>query len=70
MILFDFKTEDICALLNGSEAFVSKWKSRFENEGASALKLNYKGDKGFLTDDQRDEIIFFSEGSHIIVWKN
>jgi len=59
MILFDFKTEDICALLNVSEAFVSKWKIRFENEGASALKLNYKGGKGFLTDDQRDEIIFF-----------
>lgn len=59
MILFDFKTEDICALLNVSDAFVSKWKIRFENEGSSALKLNYKGSKGFLTDDQRDEIIFY-----------
>ncbi|MFO1431025.1 MAG: IS630 family transposase [Candidatus Competibacteraceae bacterium] len=59
MILFDFKTEDICALLNVSDAFVSKWKIRFENEGASALKLNYKGGKGFLTEDQRDEIIFY-----------
>ena len=59
MLLFDFRTEDICALLNVSDAFVSKWKIRFENEGASALKLNYKGGKGFLTDDQRDEIIFY-----------
>jgi len=58
MILFDFKTEDICALLNVSDAFVSKWKIRFENEGAEALKLNYKGGTGFLTDDQRDEILF------------
>ena len=59
MILFDFKTEDICALLNVSDAFVSKWKIRFENEGARALKLNYQGGKGFLTEDQRDEIIFY-----------
>ena len=59
MILFDFKTEDICALLNVSDAFVSKWKIRFENEGAEALKLHYKGGKGFLTADQRDEILFY-----------
>ena len=59
MILFDFKTEDICALLNVSDSFVSKWKIKFENEGASALKLNYKGGTGFLTENQRDEIIFY-----------
>src|SRR5512135_3801501 len=58
MILFDFKTEAICALLNVSDAFVSKWKIRFENEGAAALKLPYKGGTGFLTADQRDEILF------------
>jgi len=58
MILFDFKTEDICALLNVSVSFVSKWKIRFENEGAEALRLNYKGGTGFLTADQRDEILF------------
>jgi len=58
MILVDFKTEDICALLNVSDSFVSKWKIMYENEGAEALKLNYKGGKGFLTEDQRYEIIF------------
>ena len=58
MILFDFKTEDICGLLNVSASFVSQWKIKFENEGAAALKLNYKGGTGFLTADQRDEILF------------
>ena len=58
MILFDFKTEDICALLTVSDSLVSKWKIRYENEGASALKLNHKGGTGFLTEDQRDDIIF------------
>ncbi|MFO1434466.1 MAG: winged helix-turn-helix domain-containing protein [Candidatus Competibacteraceae bacterium] len=59
MILFDFKTEDICGLLNVSASFVSKWKIKFENEGAEALKLSYKGGTGFLTADQRDEILFY-----------
>ena len=59
MIIFDFKTEDICALLNVSDSFVSKWKIRYENQGAEALKLNYKGGTGFLTEEQRYEIIFY-----------
>ena len=42
MILFDFKTEDICGLLNVSDSFVSKWKIRFENQGAETLRLHYK----------------------------
>lgn len=45
--------------LNSSNSFVSKWKIIFENEGAGALKVNYKGGTGFLTEDQRDEIIFY-----------
>ena len=59
MLLFDFKTEDICALLNVSHAFVSKWKIVFENKGADALKVNYKRGKGFLTEAQREEIIVY-----------
>jgi len=59
MILFGFKTEDICDLLNVSDSFVSKWKIIYENEGAGALELHYKGGTGFLTADQRDEIIFY-----------
>ena len=48
MFLFDFKTEDICTLLNVSDSFVSKWKIIYENEGAKALKVNYKGGTGFF----------------------
>jgi len=56
MFLFDFKTEDICTLLNVSDSFVSKWKIMYENEGASALKVNYQGGTGFLTEEQRIQI--------------
>ena len=56
MFLLDFKTEDICKLLNVSDSFVSKWKIIYENEGASALKVNYQGGTGFLTAEQRIQI--------------
>ena len=58
MFISDFKTEDICRLLNVSDSFVSKWKMIYENKGAAGLKVNYRGSQGFLTEDQRYEIIF------------
>jgi len=58
MVLSDFKTKDICDVLNVSDSFVSKWKIIYESEGGDGLKVNYKGGKGFLTEDQRYEIIF------------
>ena len=48
MFISNFKTEDICHLLNVSDSFVSKWKMIYENEGASGLKVNYKGGKGLM----------------------
>ena len=59
MILHDFKTKDICAWLDVSDAFVSKWKTIYENEGADGLRLHYKGGTGFLTECQRHEIFFY-----------
>ena len=58
MILQGFKTGDICDLLEVSDAFVSKWKIVYENEGAKGLLLHYKGSVGYLTERQRGEIIF------------
>jgi putative transposase len=57
MFLMNFETKDICELLNVSDAFVSKWKIIYENEGASALELKYKGGTSFLTEIQRQAII-------------
>ena len=58
MLLLGFKTKDICDLLEVSDAFVSKWKIIYENEGAGGLRLHYKGGPKFLTDAQRREICF------------
>ena len=49
-VLIGFKTKDICRILGVSDAFVSKWKIIYENEGPEALRLQYKGGKGFLTE--------------------
>ncbi|MCB1769024.1 MAG: helix-turn-helix domain-containing protein [Candidatus Competibacteraceae bacterium] len=57
-VLLGFKTRDICRLLGVSDSFVSKWKIIYEKEGPAALRLKYKGGKGFLTEDERYEIIY------------
>ena len=44
-------------LLDVSDSFVSKWKIIYENEGASALKVNYQGGTGFLTEVQHIQIM-------------
>ena len=58
MLLHDFKTKEICTLLDVSDSFVSKWKVVDENEGAEGLRVHYKGGTGFLTESQRYEIFF------------
>ena len=57
MFILDYRTQDICKLLNVSDAFVSKWKIIYENEGAGALKVNYQGGTGFLTEKQHVQIL-------------
>jgi len=57
MVLMNFETKDICKLLNVSDSFVSKWKIIYENEGASALELKYKGGTSFLTEIQRQAVL-------------
>ena len=61
MFFSDFKTDDICNLLNVSDSFASKWKIIYENEGAKALKVNDQGGTGFLTEKQRIQILLHLE---------
>lgn len=59
MFILNFNTKEICHLLNVSDAFVSKWKIIYENKGAGGLKANYHGGQGYLTEDQRYEIVLY-----------
>lgn len=58
MVVLGFKTKDICDVLDVSDSFVSKWKTIYENEGADGRRLHYKGGTGFLTESQRNQILF------------
>ncbi len=47
----------ICQVLNVSVQYVSKWKGRYEAEGATALRLGYRGSESYLSLEQREEIV-------------
>ncbi len=42
MVILGFTIKDIGDLLEVFDSFVSKWKTIYENEGASGLRLHYK----------------------------
>lgn len=54
-------TDMICKGLNVSDSYVSKWKIVYEREGAEGLLLKYKGSKGYLSAENRKEIIGYIE---------
>ena len=47
----------ICQVLNVSVQYVSKWKGQYEAEGATALRLGYRGSESYLSLEQREEIV-------------
>jgi len=57
MVLAGMTPQQIAGHLKVSEQFISKWKVIFEKEGASSLKLAYRGSRGFLTSEQRSEVV-------------
>lgn len=48
---------EIHALLQVSEAFISKWKRMFHTNGVAGLRLGYRGYGGYLTSEERRQII-------------
>jgi putative transposase len=51
------KPSKIREWLNVSEAYISKWKGRYEKGGAEALRMGYEGDAGYLSQEQRGEVL-------------
>ena len=43
MVLQGIAPAQVCQILNVSPQYVSKWKGRYEAEGAGALGLGYRG---------------------------
>ncbi|MEQ9233028.1 helix-turn-helix domain-containing protein [Coleofasciculus sp. E2-BRE-01] len=47
----------IANYLNVSNGFISKWNKRFKESGLEGLKLSYKGSSGYLTKQQKQDVI-------------
>ena len=62
MELHGIAPTQICQLLNVSPQYVSKWKGRYEAEGAGALGLGYRGSEGYLTAEHRGELAQWISG--------
>lgn len=57
MYLGGIETKRIVEVLGVKDKFVSKWKVTYEREGAAALRLQYKGSRGYLTGEERAEVL-------------
>ncbi len=57
MVLGSMPVVQICEILNVSAPFVSKWRGLYEAQGAQSLALGYAGSEGYLTAEQKAEVI-------------
>jgi putative transposase len=57
MLQTGLSPQSIASLLNVSEQYVSKWKVRYEKEGAHGLCLAYRGKAPYLSPDQRLQVV-------------
>ena len=62
MLQAGIKPQMIANVLNVSEQYVSKWKGKYQQEGASGLRLGYQGSRGYLTKEQKAEVVAWIEG--------
>lgn len=56
----------ITELLNVSEQFVSKWKIRYEQEGAIGLHVAYQGKSAYLNPDQKQAVVAWIGGQETV----
>lgn len=61
MFLQGYKHREIQGILGVSSGFISKWTQRYEQMGASALRLSYLGSVGYLEPKQRQAVIAWLE---------
>ena len=57
MALSEMPTAQISEMLNVTQQYVSKWRVRYEQEGARSLLSGYQGSESYLTNEQRAQIL-------------
>ena len=56
----------IANLLNVSEQYISKWKGKYQKEGAAGLALGYQGSSSYLTTEQRADVVIWIQAQENI----
>lgn len=59
MILQGYTYGEIISLLGVSQAFIEKWRALYNKKGAKCFALGYKGSEGYLSEEQRKNVIDF-----------
>ena len=57
MAVSGMPTAQITEMLNVTPQYVSKWRVRYEQEGAGSLVVGYRGSESYLTGEHRAEIL-------------
>jgi putative transposase len=57
MTLQGYTHAQIMEVLGVSSGFISKWKQHFVEEGVAGLALKYRGSAGFLSAQEREQLI-------------
>ncbi len=55
------KPREITEILQVSEQYVSKWKGIHEKAGAEKIRIGYEGSQGYLTKEEKDEVVRWVE---------
>lgn len=66
MRLAEIGTAQICALLNVSPQYVSKWSGKYETEGAASLGVGHVGSESYLSQEARTKVIEWIKGQETI----
>ena len=61
LVISGQKPEKVSEWLNVSEAYISKWKGRYEREGVNGLRLGYEGKAGYLLVEEQREVVQWIE---------
>lgn len=60
-----YRYNEISEILNVSNKFVEKWKKKYLEGGIIGIKLAYQGSKGYLSGEQKAEVLsWLEEGKH------
>lgn len=57
MVENNYRYREIQTILNVSVGFISKCKKAYSKSGVNGLKLGYWGTKGYLTQEQKQEVL-------------